>query len=420
MLSRIEILGLRAIRFASVDLRPFQVLVGPNASGKSTFLDALLMVKDVLSVGLERAFSGDARFEIAPRAADPRDITWLREGQQLEIALNFELPPHLRSASQTYARYEVGIDTTGPLTFSAETFWLCKNGLAPAPQQRTMFPSLRPSPPHVVKLPNQHGPAGWKKVVFKNPQSGNDTFSGETSKWNNPFKIGPDRSALANLPADQDRFPAALWVRDLLVEGVHRIQLNAERMRQPSVAGAPRSFLPDGSNLPWVVHDLEQSAPDRLDRWIEHVRTALPDLKSITTHARESDRARYIELTYDNGLRAPSWVLSDGTLRLLALTLLAYTPTAPRIVLIEEPENGIHPRAIETVLQSLQSVYDGQVFVATHSPLVLSQIEDEDLLCFAKDSGGAVDIVRGPDHPRLREWRDALNLGDLFAAGILG
>lgn len=90
------------------------------------------------------------------------------------------------------------------------------------------------------------------------------------------------------------------------------------------------------------------------------------------------------------------------------------------MLLIEEPENGIHPRAIESVVQSLQSVYDGQVFVATHSTLVLSQIRDEDLLCFAKDDEGAVDIVRGNDHPKLANWRATLNLGDLLAAGVLG
>jgi ABC-type Mn2+/Zn2+ transport system ATPase subunit len=422
MLRQLEILGLRAIRHAHVDLRPFQVLVGPNASGKSTLLDALLLVRDLLTVGLERAFHGDARFEIPRRVADPRDITWLREGKPLEIALTVELPPTLRSSTQTHARYEVGIDTSGTLSFTAETLWLCRNGLAvPAHAlQRTLFPMARPVPAHIVTLPNKQAAPTWRKVVFKNPASGNDTFSAENGRWSNPFKIGPDRSALANLPADEERFPAALWVRNLLLQGVLRIQLNAERMRQPSPAGSPRTFLADGSNLPWVVFDLESSDPIRLERWIEHVRTALPDLKSITTRDREEDRARYIELTYANGLHAPSWVLSDGTLRLLALTLLAYIPSESRILLIEEPENGIHPRAIETVLQSLQSVYDGQVFVATHSPLVLSKIADEDLLCFAKDDLGAVDVVRGTDHPRLQAWRSSLNLGDLFAAGILG
>lgn len=71
---------------------------------------------------------------------------------------------------------------------------------------------------------------------------------------------------------------------------------------------------------------------------------------------------------YRNGLQAPSWLVSDGTLRFLALTLLAYLPDPAGPYLIEEPENGIHPRNVETVFESLSSVYDAQVLLATHSP----------------------------------------------------
>ncbi len=341
------------------------------------------------------------------------------------MALTFDLPEHVRSKLKepfTTARYECGVDTRDELALSAETLWLSKerNGKAILPQQRSLFPAPVAPPEHIVRLPNQQAPVGWRKVLYKNPQSGNDYFTAETGKWTNPFRLGPERSGLANLPADEDKFPSALWVRNLLMEGLHRIQLNAESMRHPSPAGSPRTFLPDGSNLPWVVHDLETRDPGLLDRWVGHVRTALPDLRSIATRDREEDRARFIEVTYRNGLQAPSWVLSDGTLRMLALTLLAYAQPSARMLLIEEPENGIHPRAIESVVQSLQSVYDGQVFVATHSTLVLSQIRDEDLLCFAKDDEGAVDIVRGNDHPKLANWRATLNLGDLLAAGVLG
>jgi energy-coupling factor transporter ATP-binding protein EcfA2 len=424
VLRSIEILGLRAIRYVRLDLNGFQVLVGPNASGKSTLLDALTLVRDVLTVGIDRALRGDPRFEVAPRVADPLDLTWMRLRAPVEIVLTFDLPDEVKKQLKepfVCARYECGLDLAGGFRFSAETLFLCKlDKTAPANQQTTLFPNALPSPPHIVKLPNKQAPPGWKKIVFKNPDSGNDTFSSETGSWNNSFRLGPDRPALANLPADEERFPAALWVRRLIMEGVHRIQLNAEKMRMPSPAGSPTTFLPDGSNLPWVVHELEAEDPAGLQRWIAHVQTALPDIQQIGTHHREEDRARYLQVTYTNGLTAPSWLLSDGTLRMLALTLLAYTPRAARILLIEEPENGIHPRAVEAVVQSLQSVYDGQVFVATHSPLVLSQVRDKDLLCFAKDSDGAVAVVRGNDHPRLAQWRSALNLGDLFARGILG
>ena len=111
----------------------------------------------------------------------------------------------------------------------------------------------------------------------------------------------------------------------------------------------------------------------------------------------------------------PSWLVSDGTLRLLALTLLAYLPEQDSIYLIEEPENGIHPKAVEGVFQSLSSVYQGQVLVATHSPLFLGLAEPSQLLCFAKNPSGAVDIVSGDKHPALQNWRGEMDLcGILF------
>jgi predicted ATPase len=231
--------------------------------------------------------------------------------------------------------------------------------------------------------------------------------------------LGPTKPALANLPEDEGKFPNALWVRRVLMEGVERVMLNASAMRAPSPPGSPSRFLPDGSNLPWVVEELSKGDPERHERWTAHVRTALPDLKAIRTVERPEDRHRYLVLEFENGLSAPSWVVSDGTLRLLALTLLAYAPVPEGIYLVEEPENGIHPRAVETVYEALSSVYGAQVLCASHSPVVLSLAQPRDLLCFAKDEDGATDIVRGDEHPRIRDWKGSLDLGTLFAAGVL-
>jgi predicted ATP-dependent endonuclease of OLD family len=116
-------------------------------------------------------------------------------------------------------------------------------------------------------------------------------------------------------------------------------------------------------------------------------------------------------LIYRGGLEAPSWLASDGALRLLTLTLPAYLPECRGVYLIEEPENGIHPRAVETMFQSLSSVYDAQILLATHSPILLSIVKPEQVLCFAKSSEGATDIVQGSDHPALKNWRRETSLG---------
>lgn len=424
MIRQLEVRGLRALRYVSVDFDPFLVMVGPNASGKSTLFDALLLVRDILVSGLDAAVFGNARMNIAPRAVDPLDLTWLRKGGGIEIAVTLELPGEIvEKLGQRYrfARYELGIHTDDRLGFEHETLWLCDEIKSHQTSPQAQFPFPKAAPEHIVLLQNRKSPSGWRKVVSKVVESGNDYFRSETSDWNNLFRLGPSKSALANLPEDELKFPAATWAKRVLMEGIHRLMLNAEKMRMPSPAGSPSDFLPDGSNLPWVVHALEnKNESEAKANWVAHLATTLDDLEDVQTCEKPEDRSRYIQLKYKSGLIAPSWVLSDGTLRLLALTLLAYAPTTPSVVLIEEPENGIHPKAIETVMQSLSSVYDAQVLCATHSPVVLSLLSSKQILCFGKTDEGAVDIVRGNDHPRLRVWKSALNLGELFATGVLG
>ena len=111
-------------------------------------------------------------------------------------------------------------------------------------------------------------------------------------------------------------------------------------------------------------------------------------------------------------------MLSEGTLRLLALTILAYLPHFRGLYMIEEPENGVHPAAIETIYQSLSSVYNAQVFVSTHSPVLLSMAKPEQVLCFSKTSEGTK-IVRGSEHRALKDWQGEVSLGTMIASGIL-
>lgn len=427
MIYSIEILGYKALEHVSAKLLPFQILVGPNASGKSTFFDALHLVRDVLIAGVDRAILGDARLEIPVRAADPIELSWLRCERPVEIVITALIPEDLRlrstsSSPYSHARYEISIDLINRTVFYEALFLIPEaSGYSTKHAQSTQLPlfPLDPTPPqHIISLKKRQ--ENWRMVVKKTSENGNDYFKSEKTKWNNIFRFGTSRPALSYLPEDNEKFPIAIWLKQLLMEGVQRIALNAEQMRLPSPAGSPKTYLPDGSNLPWVVHDLEANNKDNLALWLHHIRTVLPDIKSIETIERPEDRSRYILVTYMNGLRAPSWVLSDGTLRFLALTLLAYAKNTPPIILIEEPENGIHPKGIEGIISSLRSTYNSQVFCATHSSIVLSLASPKDLLCFGKTERGAVDIRSGENHPNLQKWKQGLNIGDLFASGVLG
>ncbi len=425
IVTRVEALGFRSLRHVTQDLGAFHVLVGPNGSGKSTFLDVIAFVGDVVRVGAQAAIEGDARLGIPHRAPDAKHLTWLRSGTRIELAVEFSIPQErlarLKNGNDKVCRYEIGLDVGEQLQVASETLWLRPREKPPQnrPTQRALFPATPEPPTHIVHQPREHAPTGWKKILWRGKEPGSVTFSSETGNWNSPFRISQDKAALANLPEDEDKFPIATWFRQALANGVQRIALSGESMRRPSPAGRPRSFQPDGSNLPWVVRDLETEQPERFASWLAHVREALPDLKSVTTKEREEDRHRYLVVTYQNELEAPSWLVSDGTLRLLALTLLAYVPTLTGTFLIEEPENGIHPRAVETVFQSLISVYGAQILLATHAPIVLGLSSLDQVLCFARTEAGETDIVQGRQHPRLRDWKGTTDLGTLLAAGVL-
>lgn len=414
MISRVQARNYRCLRYIDRPLEAFHVLVGPNASGKSTFLDVIAFLGELATDGLEQALDN--------RSRNFADMVWQRTGDKIELAVEAAVPQELREKlpdqSFNTVRYEVAV---GLVTETKEIGLLAervsfKMGADGNERERELFPS--PLNPH-DSLISERLPKG-EKTIIKKTLGGNDNFYAETGKSYNPsFKLGARKSALGNLPADETAFPVSNWLRQLLVEGVQPFFLQSFILREASWPGQGKNFKPDGSNLPWVVDHLRTTNEERYRNWIRHLRTALPDLDDVRVVHREDDKHAYLMLCYKGGLQVPSWMASDGTLRMLALTLPAYLTDLRGVYLIEEPENGIHPKAIETVFQSLSSIYDAQVLLASHSPVVLSLVKPSQVLCFAKDSEGATDIVSGDKHPALNEWKGTPNFNVLFAAGVL-
>lgn len=419
MITSIEALNFRCFRYVKQPISPLNVLVGPNAAGKTTFLDVLSFIRDVVSNGPD--------FAIRERTDNIYDLFWMHEGKSFELAVEASIPESLQSQmplpKYSTVKYEIkiGIDeVSGENGILGERVWL-KNEDEPTVQERLLFPD-EIFPP--VRIYNPSQKFRHTRNVIHKVHKKNDNFYAETSErksagWIPSFKFGIKKSALGNLPDDGRRFPVATWLRQFFSDGVQVLVLNGLLMRRPSPPGQLATFKSDGSNLPWVIERLKSERPGDFADWIGHVQTAIPDIKDIKTVEREEDRHRYLVVEYEGGMEVPSWMISDGTLRFLALTLLAYLPDFRGTYLVEEPENGIHPRAVEPLFQSLSSVYDAQVLLATHSPVILGLVDLKNVLCFAK-CGSSTDIVSGPLHPALAEWQGEASLGMLFASGILG
>jgi predicted ATPase len=419
MITLVEVLNFRCFRYIRQPIRPLNVLVGPNATGKTTFLDVLSFIKDVVSNGPD--------FAISQRSDNIYDLFWHHRGNSFELAIEAAIPNdvqvQLPAPRYSTVRYEIkiGIDPESNETgILGERVFLKNEGPA-RDRERTLFPEDN-TPPALIYNPGQkfHETRNViHKVRSKNDNYYAETYERKAAGWIPSFKFGIKKSALGNLPDDGRRFPVSTWLRQFFTTGVQDLILNGLLMRKPSPPGQPLYFKSDGSNIPWVIARLRHERPNDFRDWIDHVRTAIPDIHDIKTVERDEDRHRYLVIEYVGEVEVPSWMVSDGTLRFLALTLLAYLPDFRGTYLIEEPENGIHPRAVEALFQSLSSVYDAQVLLATHSPVILSLVAIENVLCFAK-CGASADIVGGPIHPALRDWRGEASLGTLFAAGVLG
>jgi predicted ATPase len=420
VISRVEALGFRSLRDLSFPLGPFHVVVGPNESGKTTFFDVLHFMRALVSDGVEEAVSA--------RTHDLRDLFWKREGESFELAIEARIPESKRALlpepQLDTIRYEVavGLDSESQepnIPAIVDEKVVLKEADKAQPEEREFFPF--DSPPRKTLLSPKTGAV--RTVVHKVPGRKDNYYSEvyrERGKgWLVAFQLGPRKSALSLLPGDETKFPVTTWFKALLTEKIRPFRLSRSGLRAASPPGQDRAMNTDGGNLPWVVTGLAESSPDRFRKWVEHVKTALPDLETITTREREDDRRRYVLLRYRGGLEVPSWGASDGTLRLLALTLPAYLEDFSGVCLFEEPENGIHPSAVRTLFDSLSSIPTAQVLMATHSPVVLSAAEPHQVICFAKTDGGATDVVAGHEHPALREWRGDLNLGHLFVEGVL-
>lgn len=410
MIIGISIRNFKAIKNLGrvLPLQRFHVLVGPNASGKSTFLDAIDFVRDCLQQGPRRA--------VEMRVPEFRDLTFMRKGGTIIIEFWLDIGTILPSQANNYIHYRLAIRED-------EKLGVCVDDESLKQFAKSWFSATR--------KPFEVSAKVTPRRLLGKTSKGTDFYQREVGSYQDSFNFGLDKLTLSAVPPDIERYPTANAVRTFLMQSIRYIQLNSRAMRDPCPATRPTELELDGTNLARVVgrlhgkcngSDRREGAvhyPDTLRRWTDHLHYALPGLREIGWAKREPDNAEYIVLKYENGLECPSWLVSDGTLRMLALTLLAFLPPDTGIYMVEEPENGVHPKGLEIILRSLSTIPAAQMLLATHSPLVVQQLGKEPLLCFTyADDGTKIHTTQ--DHPALSEWDGTPDLATIFAMGILG
>ncbi len=438
MISRLEAYRYRCFSTLALELGGYHVLAGANGSGKTTLLDLPALLGDLLAQGVvSDAFLVAQPSRGVPRAHTLDELVHQERGPDFVFAVEGRLPHDvvrllLEASSDavrddarrwpSHVRYEVRLEVFNHVELHVAAEYLF---LFPETQAPELGGGLQGEPEslHASGRPRLRR-RDWRSIVHRD-RGQPAVFSEEVSPRSRPlsFRVPPTQLALPSVPYDRGVFPAALWLRDVLREKVVFYEPDWRGQRRASPPGQPPRLLPSGSNLAWLALGLQENDSARFEYWVEHVKTALPQVADIRAVEREEDHHAYFAVDYDGRYTVTSSGLSDGTLRVLALTLVPYLDEPPAVLITEEPENGVHPQGIEAVLQSLSSVYDRQVWISTHSPVVIAQTKLSQVLCMRMHKDGAVAVVPGDEHPRLREWKKSVgraDLGTLFAAGILG
>ena len=131
---------------------------------------------------------------------------------------------------------------------------------------------------------------------------------------------------------------------------------------------------------------------------------------------------REIELVIENGLRIRAELASVGLRMMLFFVILAHHPNPPRTILLEEPENGVHPKRLADVMQLLRDLTKGkygghaaQVILTTHSPYLLDsvRIEEDQVLVFHRNDDGSRD-AKPVDAERLKDFLGEFMLGEIW------
>lgn len=422
MITRLEATRYRCFERLAIDTGSYQVVVGANGSGKSTLLDLPLLLGDLLQQRQVADAFLRRRGSRAPRATTLEELIYRQRGTDFVFAVEARLPEPITACLNDghsepaggpgvpdHVRYEMRLRVDRQRSLTVESEYLVA-----FPMTEAYVAGRLP-----VRGDNVEA-AGWIRILERS-DGGPAVFTRETDRFRKvEAPVEASRLALPRVVFESEQdYPAARWFHDLLTEGAVIFSPVWNDLHVASPPGAPPVLIGSGENLPWLALELKETNPDLFADWVTHVAEALP-IRAIDVAEREEDHHAYFSVEYRNGLVATSSGLSEGTLRLLAYTFLAYLPHPPALVMVEEPENGIHPRAVETVLQSLESMYDSQVWVASHSPVVLAHTDLDHVLCARLSSEGAAEVVPGRAHPRLADWQGRIDLGSLFAAGVLG
>lgn len=373
----------------SVELLPLNVLIGPNASGKSNLLEALAILRATagdLQAAIrdgggvsEYIWKGEKAFPVATLHAavaypDFSAVIW----PEIDYSLMF---------AQVQNRFEVVNE------FARLASW-------------------------------QDGKLIRGQPIYSYIESPAEIFPQVTGAHRKAAKVDDLKTnqSILSQRRDPEHYPEITFLADQFARIAFFQEWNLGHRtsaRLPQPTDLPSDFLlPDASNLGLVLHDIGQTSSKR-EELIGYLRRFYEPARYISTKIHGGTLQLFIE--EEGGRLTPATRLSDGTLRYLCLLAILCHPSPPPVICIEEPELGLHPDIMPTVAELLRKASEHtQLLVTTHSDALVSALSDTPesiLVCEGTPDGTTMTRL---DAERLREWLDKYSLGELWRMGEIG
>jgi predicted ATPase len=375
-----------------IELQSLNVLIGPNASGKSNFIEVLRLMSS-----LPR--------NIGSPISDGGGINeWLWKGGE---------PNPVAEIETLFAYPHDDLSLRHCLKFTGE------NNFAKIVYETISRENLVKPEEISYSYQNVEGRVSWRKSTHNFNHQGQPV----TSVHVDLDSAVADNQSILQQRKEPQLYPELYYLTELLPTFRLYDDFDVRRyskLRLGQDPALPGDFLePNGSNLGAVFINLPGSIQDEIN-------VKLKNITPVVEEAKPRLGGGIIQfLLREQGLYSPTPPirLSGGTLRYLCLLTILLHPTPPPLISLEEPEIGLHPDVIHTVAELLiEASQRTQLIVTTHSDLLVSALANFDatdaVIVCERDREGTK--LRRLEAERLKEWLEMYSLGDLWLKGELG
>jgi predicted ATPase len=404
MIRRVKIHGYKSLSDVEIHLKPLSVLFGPNAAGKSNFLDALqLLARTATTRTLKEAF--DPPYRGTPLESftfGPKGIESLlqRESASFTIEVDVELSPvvvaFVNRQIREMKRIKVGDsdghsgarkdgsskESTDDWSFVREKHLRYRMTIEIRPKSGL----LHVTDEYLAALNTKGQPTG-KRKPFLERMNNRMHLRMEGQAHPTYYERYLDHSLLS-LPLYPPHYPHLVAMRQELASWFFFYFEPRERMRAPGPVREVRHIGLMGEELASFLNTLAALDEPQFRAVEKSLHLLIPSVTGIDVGVNKLGE---VELRLLEGnMPMPARVLSEGTLRVLGLLALGGAKEPPALIGFEEPENGIHPRRIRLIAEHLKTraaTGDTQLIVTTHSPLLTDLIPDESLYVCRKLHG---------------------------------